>query len=143
MKSEQAGKVLRLNKLGSYELELSGNVIRFDGRGVVSDVDVKKYHEDIHSLMSEIRGEWGLLGLVGGVGILTPTAEEELVASIKQRKLYGMKGCALVVSQAVVPPLVQSQFERIYYASDLAFSFCNSEQEGLTWLESIGCFREL
>ncbi len=142
MKSKQIGKVVRLNKQGSYELELNGNVIRFDGRGVVSDDYVNKYHEDIHSLVSEIRGEWGLLGLVSGVGILTPTAEEKLVASIKQRKLYGMKGCALVVSQAVIPPLVQSQFERIFHASELLFCFCKTEKEGLIWLESIGCFRD-
>ncbi|MBO7923701.1 dihydrolipoamide dehydrogenase [Alteromonas sp. K632G] len=50
-----------------------------------------------------------------------------------------MSACALVVANADIPALVQSQFERVYLAADIDYFFCVDEKEGLAWLASKEC----
>ncbi|MBB67037.1 dihydrolipoamide dehydrogenase [Alteromonas sp. KS69] len=50
-----------------------------------------------------------------------------------------MSACALVVANADIPALVQSQFERVYLAADIDYFFCADEKEGLAWLASKEC----
>ncbi|MBT3134335.1 dihydrolipoamide dehydrogenase [Alteromonas sp. ALT199] len=50
-----------------------------------------------------------------------------------------MQGCAFVTSDADIPALVKSQFERVYAAANLACYFSDSENDALTWLAALGC----
>jgi len=123
-----------------YDIELIGSVLRVDGRGVVNEEILKQYHEDVKDIVISLNGQkWGFLGFVLGTGILTPAAETILIDSIKLRKIYGMSACALVVTNADIPALVQSQFERVYLAADIDYFFCVDEKDGLAWLASKGC----
>ena len=127
-------------KHAEYDIELKGNVLRVDGRGVVNEEILKQYHEDVKDIVISLKGQkWGFLGFVQGTGILTPAAESTLIDSIKLRKIYGMSACALVVANADIPALVQSQFERVYLAADIDYFFCVDEKEGLAWLASKEC----
>lgn len=127
-------------KHAEYDIELKGNVLRVDGRGVVNEAILKQYHDDVKEIVLSLRGQkWGFLGFVQGTGILTPAAEATLIDSIKLRKIYGMSACALVVANADIPALVQSQFERVYLAADIDYFFCVDEKEGLAWLASKEC----
>jgi hypothetical protein len=127
-------------KHAEYDIELIGNVLRVDGRGVVNEEILKQYHEDVKDIVISLKGQkWGFLGFVQGTGILTPAAESTLIESIKLRKIYGMSACALVVANADIPALVQSQFERVYLAADIDYFFCVDEKEGLAWLASKEC----
>jgi hypothetical protein len=127
-------------KHAEYDIELIGNVLRVDGRGVVNEEILKQYHEDVKDIVISLKGQkWGFLGFVQGTGILTPAAEYTLIESIKLRKIYGMSACALVVANADIPALVQSQFERVYLAADIDYFFCVDEKDGLAWLASKEC----
>lgn len=127
-------------KHAEYDIELIGSVLRVDGRGVVNEEILKQYHEDVKDIVISLNGQkWGFLGFVLGTGILTPAAETILIDSIKLRKIYGMSACALVVTNADIPALVQSQFERVYLAADIDYFFCVDEKDGLAWLASKGC----
>ncbi|MCZ8529027.1 dihydrolipoamide dehydrogenase [Alteromonas sp. PRIM-21] len=53
-----------------------------------------------------------------------------------------MQACAFVTSDADIPALVKSQFERVYAAANLACYFSDSESEALAWLATLGCFFE-
>ncbi|MDO6568293.1 hypothetical protein Q4561_14565 [Alteromonas sp. 1_MG-2023] len=127
-------------KHAEYDIELIGNVLRVDGRGVVSEEILKHYHNDVKDIVLSLKGQkWGFLGFVLGTGILTPAAEATLIESIKLRKLYGMSACALVATKADIPALVRSQFERVYIAAEIDYFFCEDEKAGVAWLASKGC----
>ncbi|WP_251139824.1 hypothetical protein [Alteromonas sp. ALT199] len=128
------------SKFGEYGVELKGNIIRLDGKGVVTKALFQLYHEDVKKLALPLGGQpWGFLIFVQGVGILTPDAEQALIESVRLRKQYGMQGCAFVTSDADIPALVKSQFERVYAAANLACYFSDSENDALTWLAALGC----
>jgi len=62
-------------KHAEYDIELKGNVLRVDGRGVVNEEILKQYHEDVKDIVISLKGQkWGFLGFVQGTGILTPAA---------------------------------------------------------------------
>ncbi|WOI38504.1 hypothetical protein R1T43_05590 [Alteromonas sp. CI.11.F.A3] len=127
-------------KHAEYDIALIGSVLRVDGRGVVNEEILKQYHNDVKDIVISLKGQkWGFLGFVLGTGILTPAAETILIDSIKLRKIYGMSACALVVNNADIPALVQSQFERVYLAAEIDYFFCVDEKDGLAWLASKGC----
>lgn len=128
------------SKHGEYIIELIGNIIRVDGKGVVTRSILEQYLEDVKTVTRALNGKsWGFLGFVHGTGILTPEAEHALVISINARKQVGMKACALVTTNADIPSLVKSQFERVYKRSQISYRFCASEDEAYTWLETQGC----
>ncbi|MFZ8198427.1 hypothetical protein [Alteromonas portus] len=128
------------SKFGEYSVELKGNIIRLDGKGVVTKALFQHYHEDVKKLALPLGGQpWGFLIFVQGVGILTPDAEQALIESVQLRKQYGMQGCAFVTNQADIPALVKSQFERVYAAANLACYFSDSESDALAWLAALGC----
>ncbi|AXT39500.1 dihydrolipoamide dehydrogenase [Alteromonas sp. BL110] len=54
-----------------------------------------------------------------------------------------MQACAFVTSNADIPALVKSQFERVYSAANLSCYFSDSENDALDWLASLGCFLEV
>jgi len=128
------------SKHGEYEIELLGNILRVDGRGVVTKQLLQQYHNDVKKITLPLGGQsWGFLGFVHGTGILTPEAELALVGSIQLRKTYGMSACALVTKEADIPTLVNSQFERVYIEAQIDYYFCSSEDEALAWLKTVGC----
>lgn len=128
------------SKFGEYSVELKGNIIRLDGKGVVTKALFQHYHEDVKKLALPLGGQpWGFLIFVQGVGILTPDAEQALIESVQLRKQYGMQGCAFVTNHADIPALVKSQFERVYAAANLACYFSDSESDALAWLAALGC----
>lgn len=131
------------SKFGEYSVELKGNIIRLDGKGVVTKALFQHYHEDVKKLALPLGGQpWGFLIFVQGVGILTPDAEQALIESVRLRKQYGMQGCAFVTNNADIPALVKSQFERVYATANLACYFSDSESDALAWLATLGCFFE-
>ena len=128
------------SKFGEYSVELKGNIICLDGKGIVTTALFRHYHEDVKKLAIPLGGQpWGFLIFVEGVGILTPDAEQALIESVRVRKQYGMKACAFVITNADIPALVKSQFERVYAAANLACYFSDSEEDALTWLATLGC----
>ena len=132
------------SKHGEYSIELQGNIIRLDGKGVVTKALFQLYHEDVKKLALPLGGQpWGFLISVKGVGILTPDAEHALIDSVRMRKQYGMQACAFVTTHADIPALVKSQFERVYKAASIACYFCDCESEALSWLATLNCFIEI
>lgn len=128
------------SKHGEYIIELFGNIIRVDGKGVVTKPILEQYLEDVSTVTRSLNGKpWGFIGFVHGTGILTPEAEHALVISINVRKQGGMKACALVTTNADIPSLVKSQFERVYKRAQIDYQFCESEDEAFIWLETKGC----
>lgn len=128
------------SKFGEYSVELKGNIIRLDGKGVVTKALFQHYHEDVKKLALPLGGQpWGFLIFVQGVGILTPDAEQALIESVRLRKQYGMQACAFVTNDADIPALVKSQFERVYAAANLACYFSDSESDAIAWLATLGC----
>jgi hypothetical protein len=128
------------SKHGEYIIELLGNIIRVDGKGVVTKPILEQYLEDVKTVTRPLNGKpWGFIGFVRGTGILTPEAEHALVVSINVRKQVGMKACALVTTNADIPSLVKSQFERVYQRAQIDYRFCASEDEAYIWLDTQGC----
>lgn len=132
------------SKHGEYVIELIGNIIRVDGKGIVTKQILQQYHDDVRKVTRSLKGKpWCFMGFVAGTGILTPEAENALVASIMLRKRYGMTACALVTKDADIPMLVKSQFERVYTHAQINYAFCLDETEALVYLKKQGGFTSL
>ncbi|WP_334030064.1 hypothetical protein [Alteromonas sp. P256] len=139
--TEAENRIVNINsKHGEYAIELKGNIIRVDGKGVINKSILEQYLEDVRTITSALQGQpWGFLGFVNGTGILTPEAEHALVVSIQVRKQFGMRACALVVTNADIPSLVKNQFERVYQRAQIDYRFCASEDEAYLWLGTQDC----
>lgn len=128
------------SKHGEYKIKFQGNVLRVDGKGIVTQKILEQYLDDVRKITLPLNGApWGFMGFVSGTGILTPEAEQALVVSINVRKKFGMCACALVTTNADIPTLVKNQFERVYTKARIEYAFCKDEQSAFDWLSTKGC----
>ena len=126
-------------KQGSYQIDVSGNVLSFSGEGPWDKITVERYNKDMRTAIGMFNGKaWAFLGYLKGLSILTPDAEQALQDAVIWRANHKMTMCALVTESATIPELARSQFERIYEGAGVKYGIFNNRPSALTWLARQG-----
>lgn len=127
------------SKHGSYNIQLIGNVVKFDGKGPWDEVAVIRYRRDMQATIQSLNGiNWAFMGYFHGAAVLPPQAEEDLSAVVAWRIENGMRACSIVLSDTSCPAIVRSQFERIYTKAGIKHRFFYEEEEAYEWLSQLG-----
>lgn len=124
---------------GSYKIEVSGNILVFEGTGPWSEEIVARYRIEMAEAVEQFQGEeWGFVGYLQGTALLTPDGESSLLEGVKWRLEHGMRACAIVFSETDCTALVRDQFLRIYNKAKVPCDFFETERGAFDWLAKYG-----
>lgn len=122
-------------KEGSYDLQYSGNLVTFHGKGPWDKVAVLRFEQDMQTAITYFAGEkWGFLGYLAGEALLPPEAEDYLRVISVSHVAHGMQACAIILAGTNYPAVVRSQTERVYTHAGVANGFFDTKVDALSWL---------
>jgi hypothetical protein len=79
--------------------------------------------------------DWGCMAILYGESLLTPDALNLFIKAHLHMSDNGLKYVAVVLSDAVMHPLVKHQFSGIYDQCSIEHDFFETERSALEWLE--------
>jgi hypothetical protein len=131
--------VLVKNIHGDFNLVLSGNIMFTEATGPWNAECVEKFNQAYFKLVMPFIGRrWGDLVVLHGESLLIPSAEQRLTDVIIKCRKQGLTDVALIMKEATVKSIAESQFKRVYQNSGVQMQFFNKQSDAIDWLTMQG-----
>lgn len=124
---------------GVFTVKPLGQIVFVDAEGPWNQESAKAYRQALFDAIESMAGcPWALLVVLHGQSMMTPEAEQEMVALVKARKEKGMRSVALVCGDTLGRSMIERQFSRIYQAADVQYTFVDDIDDAYAWLGQQG-----
>ena len=120
---------------GAYALSIAGRILRIDATGPGNKEMVEQYAMEVRDYRQQLAGKpWGSVVIFRGQALLTFDSEEAMAGAIAEAKQQGLIATAVILDRMDGEALFRAYWAKLYEHADIAYRFCENEQEALEWL---------